>query len=282
MSALISDRKTDRMNSEDSVYPLLLSFPVEASTTLYGGAMVATNAAGNAVPASSSTALKLWGRCEKQTINAGAAGALQVPVRPGAYFYNSGTGADTIAQANVGSACYASDDNTVNLTDGGGTRPYAGVIVNIAPNGQIGVLVGQASPYAVDAQGGGGITHLTIPVPLATIQAQTSGTAFNIGSVLPANAQVLSTEIAVTTPISGGTLSAVVVTLQGGGDSAGTLIASTSVWTGGPPTISTPGSNPYASRGGQQLKMKLTATGDTLANATAGVLAVSVFFTELA
>ncbi len=150
MTALAQDRKTDRYQVEDSVWPLLLSFPIEAATNVYAGGMGATNAAGNMVPASASSALKLWGRIEQQVLNSGgAAGAAQVPVRPGTYYFNSGAGADAIVQANVGSFCYASDDNTVNLTDLGGTRPLAGLIININPNGQIGVLVGVAgaSPY---------------------------------------------------------------------------------------------------------------------------------------
>lgn len=280
MSALTQDRKTDQVDP-NSVIPQLLSFPAEASTKIYGGAMVATNAAGNAVPASASTALKLWGRCERQTDNSsGGAGALQVPVRPGCFYYASGTSADAIAAANVGQACYSIDDNTVGLTDGAGTRPYAGVIVGVRSDGQVAVLVGQPGAYAPVGQQGA-VQHVQIDIPLATIIAQTSGTAFNIGAALPANARLLAAEVDVVATVTGGTLSAVTSTIQNTGETAGAIQASHSVFaaTG---FFNTAGSNPYASRGTQQLQMTLTATGDTLAHATTGHLQVNLFYVEVA
>lgn len=119
---------------------------------------------------------------------------------------------------------------------------------------------------------------LVVDVPLATIQAQTSGAAFNVGAALPASARLISAEIDVVTAISGGTLSAVTAALQGGSDAAGSILAAVTVFTGAAASNSKPGSNPYPNRGGQQLKMTLTATGDTLANATAGHLSVAVFY----
>jgi hypothetical protein len=126
------------------------------------------------------------------------------------------------------------------------------------------------------------VTHLTIDVPLATIQAQTSGTAFNVGAVLPANARLLATAINVITPLSGGSAASAVATLQGGTDSAGSLVASTTVFTGAQAVIATPGSNPYAARGGQQLKMTITGDGThALSTLTAGHLAVDLYYSVL-
>jgi len=62
----------------------------------------------------------------------------------------------------------------------------------------------------------------------------------------------------------------------GGSDAAGSLIADSTVTAGG--TFATPGTNPYPSRGSQQLKATLTATGDTLNHATAGAVTFNVFF----
>jgi hypothetical protein len=123
--------------------------------------------------------------------------------------------------------------------------------------------------------------RVTVDVPLATIQAQTSGTAFNVGSALPANARLLNAEVNVLTPVSGGTLSAVTVKLEGGTDTAGSILGGASglsVFTGASAVVAGSGSNPYQSRGGQQVKMTLTATGDTLADATAGHLSVDLFY----
>jgi hypothetical protein len=125
--------------------------------------------------------------------------------------------------------------------------------------------------------------HVTIDIPLATIQAQTSGTAFNVGSALPANAKLLSADINVLTALSGGSAASAVATLQGGSDSAGSIIASTTVFTGAATPIATPGSNPYTARGGQQLKMTITGDGThALSTLTAGHLSVDVVYSVLA
>lgn len=279
-SALTMDRKTDQLGTPDVVFPQLLSIPVEASTTIYGGALVCTDGSGLAVPASASASLICWGRAERQVVNTvaagfGAASALSVQVHQGVFFFNNSTIAP-IAQADVGLACYAENDNVLSLTSQGGTLPFAGTIMGLY-NGQVGVLCGIA---LASAQQPSEIVHTTIAVPLATIQAQTSGVAFNVGSALPANARLLRSEIVVTTPVTGGSIASAHATLQGGSDSAGSLIASTDVFTGAG-TFATAGSNAYVSRGGQQLKMTLSCTGDTLANATAGVLAVNIFYAVL-
>ena len=153
MTALALDRKTDQLGTAPEVYPPLLTYPVAAATIIYAGALVALNASGFAVPASASAALKCVGRAETKVDNsAGAAGALAVDVHPGVFFFDQGSGADAIVRANLGSYCYASDDHTVNLTDAGGVRPLAGVILGLSADygltsGQIAVGVGMATPY---------------------------------------------------------------------------------------------------------------------------------------
>lgn len=156
MTALAQDRITNQYGTPDSVEPLLLSFPVAAATTIYGGSLVATNAAGYAVPASASNALKIWGRCEKQVVNTTAAGYgsngdLQVSVKPGAFYFGNSASTDAITLANVGSLCYVVDDQTVALTSNGGLRPAAGVIYNVDASGNVGVLVGHPSLYSDSA-----------------------------------------------------------------------------------------------------------------------------------
>jgi hypothetical protein len=146
--ALSADRKTDQISP--NAHPTLLSFPVAAATTIYGGAMVSTDAAGRAIPASATGTQKIWGACEKKADNAaGAAAAIQCQVRRGAFYFANGTGVNAIAQADVGELCYASDDLTVNKTNNGGAYPPAGVIMNVRADGQIGVLLGSASLYDI-------------------------------------------------------------------------------------------------------------------------------------
>jgi hypothetical protein len=127
--------------------------------------------------------------------------------------------------------------------------------------------------------GGLVIQTVNIPIPLATITTKTSGVAFNIGSALPAGAFLLAADINVATPLSGGSMTAVTAELQGGSDAAGSIVASTSVFTGAASCIGTPGSNPYANRGGQQIKMTITGDGThALSALTAGVLSVDLVY----
>lgn len=134
--ALSADRNTPRRTGQ--VY----SRPVAAGVTIYGGALVVLNAAGYAEPGVTSTTVTADGRAEYGVNNAaGAAGAVNVDVRPGIYRYANSAGGDAIAQANVGANCYVVDDQTVALTNGGGTRSVAGRIVDVDSVG-VWVLIG--------------------------------------------------------------------------------------------------------------------------------------------
>lgn len=61
--------------------------------------------------------------------SADASGVTGAKVKSGVWFMACGTSTDAITQANVGQVCYVIDDQTVGLTDGGGTRSPAGIIV---------------------------------------------------------------------------------------------------------------------------------------------------------
>lgn len=154
---------------------------------------------------------------------------------------------------------------------------------HIAPT-DVGVGVGRWVKFAT-ASGAdtGEVQHVTIDIPLATINAKADVTPFNIGAALPANARLLRSELNVIQVVGGGTISACTAKVQGGADADGTILggaggsdvhAAVAVFT----DIKT-GSNPYIARGGQQLKMTLDVTGDTLANATTGHLSVDVYYT---
>lgn len=128
----------------------------------------------------------------------------------------------------------------------------------------------------------GTLQKLVIDVPLATIKAQASTVAFNIGAALPANAKVIASEIDVIAALAGtGPMTACTAQVQNTGETAGSLLG------GGPglDVFTAPGfvagadeGNAYQTRGGQQLQMTLTSTGGTLANATAGHLAVDLYY----
>jgi hypothetical protein len=138
MAALTGSRNTPEWPGFSNRYHYGL-LPVEASTTIYVGGMVAIDASGNAVPAQARSGtstlrkLNVLGICEYVyaggiqppgvnavnqsgvtygSISAGAAGAISVGVVAGAF----GMDVDgTITAANIGQICYAADDHTVTL-----------------------------------------------------------------------------------------------------------------------------------------------------------------------
>jgi len=62
----------------------------------------------------------------------GSAGDINGEAEQGVFRWANG---DSITIANIGSACYASDDQTVNQSDSAGTRPFAGIVVDVDSTG---------------------------------------------------------------------------------------------------------------------------------------------------
>jgi hypothetical protein len=104
------------------------------------GAMVAVDATGYLVPVITSTALKRFGRVnlspERVVSTVGlASGVKTLKIEFGEFCWANSTAGDAIAQADVGNACYAVDDQTVAKTDGTGTRSVAGKIMAVDSSG---------------------------------------------------------------------------------------------------------------------------------------------------
>lgn len=141
-----------------------------------------------------------------------------------------------------------------------------------------------------DLQSGGvhgfaAVQHLTIDVPLATIQAQATTVAFNIGAALPSPCVIVAADINVIADINGVTGSCV-AKVQNTGETAGALLGGSSglnVFTGAPTGVQpAPGTNSnFTGRGGQQLQMTLVAGGGSFASATTGHLAVDIYYAVL-
>lgn len=158
MTAAVQDVKSDKLSTEDFPDTPLLHGLAEANVLIYGGTMVGSDAAGFAVPASDARCRIVWGRAERQINNLssnapfGAQGAQSVQIRKGPFYQNQD---GSITQANIGQNCYAVDDNTVSLSDAGGTRPFAGVIQPGKKNGsgallstdQVAVWLGASNAY---------------------------------------------------------------------------------------------------------------------------------------
>lgn len=128
--ALSADRQVKRREGTN------FSDPVAASTQIYLGALVVLNAAGNAVPGSTATGLKVRGIATEQVDNStGAAGDKLVPTRTGIFLFKNSASADLIARADIGNDCYIVDDETVAKTSATSTRSIAGKIVDIDASG---------------------------------------------------------------------------------------------------------------------------------------------------
>lgn len=130
MSALTNGRNTKFRNRDRR------NFAIAASATIYAGALVALNATGFLVPASTATTLTCVGRAEAYVDNSdGADGDLKVDVGAGVYLFANSAAADLIANTDIGADCYAVDDQTVAKTDGTGTRSVAGKIFDVDADG---------------------------------------------------------------------------------------------------------------------------------------------------
>lgn len=126
MTALAAAR-----NTEARVGATLFNGPVKASAKLYLGALVALSA-GLLVPGSTATGLIAVGRNVRQVDNsAGADSALSADVDTARVFQF--VNGDGIAAADIGSAAYILDDQTV--TKGNSGQSPAGIIVDVSTNG---------------------------------------------------------------------------------------------------------------------------------------------------
>jgi hypothetical protein len=131
--ALSKERDTLRRRGGQASYPLA------ANAKVFAGAMIAIGTGtGYAAPATTAGTWSVVGAASASVDNTGGAnGALQVPVdREGWFRYGNSGGGDTIALDDVGKLCYAVDDETVALTDGGaGARSVAGRIRDVDAQG---------------------------------------------------------------------------------------------------------------------------------------------------
>ncbi len=128
--ALTAGRDTPR-RGENSVADLE-TIKLAASTTIYAGALVCKNAAGNAVPGAIATTLVAMGRAEFTVDNStGLVDTKSIDVRPGTFRWNNSASTDAITKAEIGTICYVIDDETVAKTSNSSTRSVAGKVVEV-------------------------------------------------------------------------------------------------------------------------------------------------------
>lgn len=140
MTALAQDRNTARKYVERFVADDAL---VAASTTVYNGSLVATNANGELRPAADAAGLTVQGVAQGKMVNTSGAAAKPTPrarVAAGTYKFAT-TGGNAITAADLGKNCYVLDDQTVVRAAGTVNSIIAGIVDAIDADGGIWVKV---------------------------------------------------------------------------------------------------------------------------------------------
>lgn len=208
--ALTGDRNTARIEG------VLVALPMAAAALVYAGALVVRNGS-YAEPGSEAPGLFAIGRAEGRADNSdGANGDISVLVRRGCFRFANSAGADAIALADVGRACFVVDDQTVAKTSDGGARSVAGRIADVDAQGVF-VEFGAAP---------GGLVALTLPdaaaldgaVPVRLV-SPISGRLAAIHSVI--DGALTTGNATLTAAIDGAAVTGGVVTITQAGSAAG-------------------------------------------------------------
>ncbi|MBA5602493.1 hypothetical protein [Pectobacterium aroidearum] len=126
----MSDRNTPQRDG------LLFPVPVAASTEIFGGHIIAANAAGYAVPATATAGQITLGVSDGWVDNSvGANGSADALVARGRAWQFVNHAADAVTQADVGKDCYVVDSQTVAKTSNTNARPVAGKVHAVGSDG---------------------------------------------------------------------------------------------------------------------------------------------------
>ena len=129
MTALTADRNTPR-KSTDWIY-----LPVAAGAVIHGGAQVCIKA-GFVVPGSEDSTLIYIDRAEESVDNsAGQDGDRSVNIYRNQAFLWENDPVNPVTQAQVGTACYILDDQTVSASSNSGARATGGKVISLDNDG---------------------------------------------------------------------------------------------------------------------------------------------------
>lgn len=140
MAALTHDRNTQRRYVERA---LADNAKIAATTTVWNGAIVATNANGELLPGADTAGLTVIGVAPQKMANTGGAAAVIDPparVLAGCFKFDT-TGGNAITAADIGKTCCALDDHTVVRAAGTVNSIVVGVVDSIDDDGGIWVKV---------------------------------------------------------------------------------------------------------------------------------------------
>lgn len=140
MGALGNDRNTLRKYVERIVCE---DAKLAATTTIYNGALVATNANGELVPAADSANLTVQGRAPQKMVNSAGAAANISPkarVEAGVFKYDNAA-ANGLTAADLGKSAYVVDDHTVGKAAATSNSIVAGTLDEIDADGGVWIKV---------------------------------------------------------------------------------------------------------------------------------------------
>lgn len=128
MTALTDNRNTQQRIG-DQIAGLL-----GATQTIFAGALIMRNAAGQLIKGATATGSFGVGRAEDMATST-TADVTPLRVGLGTFAYANSSAGDLIAIADIGTVCFIVDDQTVAKTNGTNTRSPAGVVVNVDASG---------------------------------------------------------------------------------------------------------------------------------------------------
>ena len=132
MSALTGPRQNS--SNKGTVIGTSIGYKAAASTTFYHNGLVAVNAAGYLVPATSAAGLRVVGIADLQglprVVSSAPPGAAVVIVMTGIFPFASGGSTDQVTQADETNDVYVLDDQTISRLGTGG-RPIAGQLYKV-------------------------------------------------------------------------------------------------------------------------------------------------------
>jgi hypothetical protein len=212
MTAIATGGRRDTKKEGEALSPQRIGMAVTAAKTLKPGGLVCMITAGTCEPGKTGTGLVALGVCYDAVDNSGSLSPAPVAtIHTGQFEFENSANSDLIAAANIGQTVYMVDDQTVALTDGGGTRSPAGTLVDMSDAGKPVVAVSPLLPISAHGFALQSVTK-EIVAGVDTLAGQgtgadTNGTArvYNLGSALPAGAVLMGFIIHLKTTFSGNT-----------------------------------------------------------------------------
>lgn len=181
MANLTIERKTNKLDV-DSVLPQLLQPLIADGVMIFEGALVTSDALGEARPGGTGAALGRAIQTVDNRVPPSSGPRRTILVEPGCFDWATVSGPDAVTLATVarGAIVFIYDDHTVARTDGGGTRAPAGYFVDIDP------LTGLAwVQTGLDAIAGGVVSSSTAALAQAAWYIDpVAGTDANVGDVI--------------------------------------------------------------------------------------------------